>query len=492
MISYSNTEYQSTITMSSTTISTSNTTNSNQGIVEASNMAERASNPIPNTLVPSVSITGKRKASIEISDSATKKQTIESANHAHQTQATKTEKMPTTATTSTEIFAVIAFNDKNATIYNDPDAVSGDILLVDISGSISGQNALLLRTAVAAMTKGTKSHGEFIIPKPEGGTAIIAAVKLALKISQSKGTIYLFTDGAENCWKGPLLVGREEDGSEKVLDVSFFGSVDDVTGTPSILADYLQESGVKVCILGIGVAAAPMVAHMIGRKNVYCAHVAHGADTRTVVSTVRTLRHLSNGGSCSVTRNGKQHVLITCLSEDVQEAIQQMTSAEMAEYDAAVGSTVISGSVIVTAGDLKARMESVFTAYDELIPDEQVKPIKSALLLFLESACDGEMPGALITSKHSAIIGVPNLWKPFRRHCNRLLSRLVGTDVLNRAKAVPEGGKCVVENGNKHTYSAGCCQYDCLVVKKIVANLAEDSDYCTPRAELPAHISKLI
>ena len=66
----------------------STTTNSSkQGIVEASNMAENASNPIPNTLAPSVSITGKRKASIDISDSATKKPTIEAEIEKHQTQA---------------------------------------------------------------------------------------------------------------------------------------------------------------------------------------------------------------------------------------------------------------------------------------------------------------------------------------------------------------------------------------------------------------------
>ena len=89
--------------MSTTTIMSTTTNSSKQGIVEASNMAENASNPIPNTLAPSVSITGKRKASIDISDSATKKPTIEAEIEKHQTQATETSTvMATYSTTSSE------------------------------------------------------------------------------------------------------------------------------------------------------------------------------------------------------------------------------------------------------------------------------------------------------------------------------------------------------------------------------------------------------
>ena len=102
-------------------------------------------------------------------------------------------------------------------------------------------------------------------------------------------TIYLFTDGEENCWEGELTLGRDESGAEKVVDISFCGDHDAasgrVRGTPEILADYLQAAGVTVCILGIGGAAAkPMVTQMLGRRNVFCGHVDHGADTRSAVS----------------------------------------------------------------------------------------------------------------------------------------------------------------------------------------------------------------
>lgn len=383
-----------------------------------------------------------------------------------------------------EISTVVAFNHHHTEIYTDPSAVGGDIILVDISGSICGPNAILLRTAVAAMTKGTKSHGKFVIPKPDGTTAIISAVKHCLQIPDC-GTIYLFTDGEENCWSGPLTVGKEDDGSPKVVDVSFSTEAFRVVGTPAILADYLQESGVKVCILGIGNAAKPMVDHMLGRKNVYCGHIAHGADTRAVVSTVRALKHISKGSRSSVTRNGTQHALLVCLSDDVQEAIQKMTPAEMDEFEDAVGTTIISGTAIVTSSELKAHIDLVFNAYDEPIPDEYVKDIKAALLLFMLAATDDEMPGALITSKHSAVIGVPGGWRPFRRHCNRLMSRLAGADILNRAAATPEGGKVITENDNQHKFAGGCAQYSCSIISAAITGLAEDEEYCTPRDKLP-------
>ena len=392
-----------------------------------------------------------------------------------------------------EIYMVVAFNHNHTEIYTDPSAVGGDIILVDISGSICGPNAILLRTAVAAMTKGTKSHGKFVIPKPDGATGIISAVKHCLRVPDC-GTIYLFTDGEENCWRGPLTIKNEDDGSKIMVDVTFDGhwTPDDggyrqpcTPGTPAILADFLQASGVKVCILGIGDAGKPMVDEMLGRKNVYCGHIAHGADTKAVISTVRTLKCISKGSRSSVTRNGTQHALLVALSDDVQEAIQKMTPAEMDEFEDAVGTTIISGHAIVTSSELKAHMERVFNAYDEAVPDEYVKDIKAALLLFMITATDGEMPGALITSKHSAVIGVPKGWRPFRRHCNRLLSRLAAADILNRAPATPVGGKVITENGNQHKFAAGCAQYSCSIIPAAITDVAEDEEYCTPRDKLP-------
>ena len=71
---------------------TTNTTkNMNADIDELSNVVQNASNTIVNPLAPSVSITGKRKACIDISDTAKKKPIIESIYiEKHQKQATET------------------------------------------------------------------------------------------------------------------------------------------------------------------------------------------------------------------------------------------------------------------------------------------------------------------------------------------------------------------------------------------------------------------
>ena len=62
-----------------------------------------------------------------------------------------------------EIHTVVAFNHHPTEIYMDHSAVDGDVILVDISSSIAGPNAILLRTAVAAMTKGTNSSFQHLM-----------------------------------------------------------------------------------------------------------------------------------------------------------------------------------------------------------------------------------------------------------------------------------------------------------------------------------------
>lgn len=79
--------------------------------------------------------------------------------------------------------------------------------LVDHSGSMSGQNALMLRTTVAALTKGTKAHGAFQSPEPRGCAGTVATVEFCLQRLLACGTIYIVTDSMENCWNGPLPGG---------------------------------------------------------------------------------------------------------------------------------------------------------------------------------------------------------------------------------------------------------------------------------------------
>ena len=100
-----------------------------------------------------------------------------------------------------------------------------------------------------------------------------------------------------------------------------------------------------------------------------------------------------------------------------------------------------------------------------------------------------DLPGAILTSKHSAVIGLPGDWKPFRHHCNRLLSLLSTAGILERAAPVGDRECTVLQNGEPHKFAPvapGCAQYRCNLPTATVRSVADDSDYCTPREDLPA------
>lgn len=385
-------------------------------------------------------------------------------------------------TTANAFASVVGFNHLSKTLFT---GVGTDHILIDHSGSIHGPNALLERTAVAALIKGSNAEGKIVIPKPCGGTAIISAVSACLENKSGDSTIYLFTDGEETCYSGPLIVGKEEDGSPKVEE--FFGSS---AHRAKLLADHLEYHGVNVCVLGIGAAAQPMVQNMLNRSNVFCAHIDSGADTKAIVSVMRTLKGMTKrtAGS-SVTRNGKQHTLLVTLNPEVQESIKNLTPAEMDEFDDVIGNVIVSDSQIVCPSDLKRAMKQVFDNYDEDISGHE-KDIKSALLLAMEAMCDEPLPAAMISSKHSAVIGVPQDWRDFRRHCNRLFSQMAKAEIVKREPAVITTGISITVNGNEHKFSSGCAQYSCQVPKSAVTGVAEDEDFCTARSKLPVPKTK--
>ena len=118
-------------------------------------------------------------------------------------------------------------------------------LFIDHSGSISF-NATLLRTAVAALTKGSNAEGKFEIPSQSGSTAIIQTVMNA-KTQGDQNTYVLFTDGGENVFNDFLEIGLNEDKTPRLVQ---WNQDDSDTIKFGILADWLQTQGVKICLLG--------------------------------------------------------------------------------------------------------------------------------------------------------------------------------------------------------------------------------------------------
>ena len=388
---------------------------------------------------------------------------------------TKTQNSHDDTVADSQFGLVVGFSDTTTQLWA---GTGDDCLAIDTSGSISGKNELLERVAVAALLKDTPAEGQFVIPEPSGATALIQAVEHCRE--KKKGTLFIISDGGENRFAGNLAVGTEDDGSTKVIDIDFRSAP-----SAALLADHLQYIGAKVCVLGIGSAALPMVTEMLGRERVFCAHVSTN-NIKEIVATTRYLKSVSMGkAGTSVTRNGVQNVLLVSLNKDIQQSMALLTPAEMDQLDDTIGRFPIKNGHIVCPADLKQAIDELFVNYDENITGHE-SDLKAALLLALEAMCDGPMPAAIVSSKHTAIIGVPQGWREFRRHLNRFFSRMASANIVNREPAVAEGGIEVENNGHKHRFSAGCAQYSCNIPVSAVTGLAETETYCTAREDLPA------
>lgn len=372
---------------------------------------------------------------------------------------------------------IIAFNNTTTEIWtgDGPDKIA-----VDISGSIRGKNELLVRTVLAELIQGTSAEGKVDLPELGGPTAICDAVAYCQSTAKD-GDLYLITDGHENCKIGVLPVGTQPDGSEKQALVDFTAHTDS-----KILAQYLEHLGVHVCIVGIGDDAKRMVTEMLGRKNVFCGHIDHTADIKSIISVVRTLKRMPTGrAGRSTTRNGVQHAVLLAMHEDVQATLQELTSTDVSQLQQVIGRTKIAGGAIACPADLQQAIDDVLAVYDENITGHEAT-VKAALLLGMEAMCHSPLPAAMISSKHSAIMGMPASWPAFRRHCNRLFSQLASANLLQREDPVSDDGLTLESAGRFHVFSAGCAQYSCRVPLEIVKQLALDTTYCTPRAALPA------
>lgn len=335
------------------------------------------------------------------------------------------------------ISRVIAFNQDLHEIYHDP--TGSEVLLVDVSASV-GAPAIsrLMQTAVATLLRGRA----VTLPKPSGCTGIIHAVESTKGTRPS--TIWLLTDGEENCWEGPLRVGPEE-----VRDVSFRSQ----RNQSGVLADYLQETGIRVCILGMGQGARPMVAEMLGRRNVFVAHVDPEAASRTVVDVLETLRSSSTS-----------HALLLPVPSS-----RPMPCLESVQFEHAQPS-------------LQSQLEAIMSVYEDRgLFEHDIRHVWAVLLLGMEAMAERPTPAGLVTSRHSAVVSTP-----YRQHCNRLFSRFADAGLLTRAEPLTAANRAVVYQGQSITFPAGSSQYRCVVSQAAVAALAKDGRFCLPRAELKA------
>ena len=383
---------------------------------------------------------------------------------------------------------ITAFNHTQTNIFTTT-AHSDDALhlFVDHSGSISF-NATLLRTAVAALVKGSNAERNFEIPPTSGSTAIIQTVMDA-RAQGDQDTYVLFTDGGENSYNGVLDFGLNEDNTPRLVnwnpndsDVTKFG----------ILADWLQNQGVKICLLGIGPEAKPMLDQMVGMKNVYAAYIDHSLCTKKIVGVVKTLRNIAkrNSSGFSSTRQGVQHVLLMSDNADVTETIKSLSDTEIDQVETAIGHVRIVGGAVLCASDIKMKIDSVLELYnkeDNIDIKSIDHDIKCGILFGMKLMCGQITPAASVASKHSMVFVHPPACIGYVKHCNAIFSRMAKDGILKKEESTPKDGLSLEIDGVMRKFPKDCAQYSCAYDARIVDIVANDATYCTPFVNFPAN-----
>jgi hypothetical protein len=380
---------------------------------------------------------------------------------------------------------ITAFNDTAKNIFTTTEHAEDAVhLFIDHSLSISS-NAILLRTAVATLTKGSNAEGKFEIPKPSGATAIIQTVMDA-KAQGDQDTYILFTDGGENSYNGLLEIGLNADKTPNLVNWNKTHR----NGQNSLLADWLQAQNVKICLLGIGPEAKPMLDHMVGMKNVYAAYIDHSVCTRKIISVVSTLRNIAkkNSSGFSSTRGGVQHVLLMSDNSDVTDTLKNLSATEIDEIEAAIGHVRIADGSVVCASDLKHKIDMVLELYnkeDNIDIKSIDHDIKCGILFGMRLMCSQITPAASVASKHSMLFGYPPECIGYIGHCNAIFSRMAKKGILKKEESTPKDGLSLEIDGVMRKFPKDCAQYSCAYDERIVDIIANDATYCTPIGNFP-------
>jgi len=378
---------------------------------------------------------------------------------------------------------ITAFNDKQTDLFRCEDADEDSmVILIDHSDSIKGPNEILLRTAVAALTKGTNAQGKFAIPEPFGNTAIIQTVKNVIAKYPNR-TYVICTDGCDTMYEGDLEIGKQNDGSAKKF--SWMGSEEYRYG---LLADWLQSQGVKICLLGIGEHAKPMLEYMLQKSNVFVGYIDHTLDMKKFFSVVETLRKISrkNSTGMSSTRNGVQHVMLLSDNIDVQKTMLDLSVSDLEEIETSIGHVQIVSGQVVCESDVKNRVDKIFKDYMEKhdIMDSE-KDIKAGIMFALRQMCNQLTPAAMVSSNYSSVIGTPPKCPQFGAHCNRIFCKLAHVGILKKGIDTPEEGIDIEIDGIMRSFKKNCAQYSCNLPKEIIDKISHDETYCTPLKNFP-------
>ena len=152
-----------------------------------------------------------------------------------------------------EVRAFSTPNNDNVLWASAKDDDADTIVLVDASGSMADHQPVM--KLMASMLKClSKTQGEWDLPYPSGGTALVDAVNDAverLKKVSTNGRIIVLSDGLDNSSTATKL----RSGHEEYIDVPPYGEE-----RVKAVADHINYSGADMIVIGIGSEVAPLLA----------------------------------------------------------------------------------------------------------------------------------------------------------------------------------------------------------------------------------------
>jgi len=355
-------------------------------------------------------------------------------------------------TTIDDDVVVIQFNEKYKIICGIP-GPDKTYYLIDRSFSIAGTNETTARAVLATFLLGTDIK-KINIDTPAGSTAIIAVVKYTMTLNPHK--IILITDGQENCYDGVLDI--LENGEMKSIEYSCKDKLAAVH-----LANWLDTlKNVKLCVLGIGKAAYPLVEVLSTRSNTITTGYLEAKSTLSeVLSVVKVLKSERRRD----TRYTAGLVLPYTTVDDAKEEYDGMGKEEQKQLNDLISNIRYhDGVTIACKADLKSVMTDAMTLVTSSIPlTYNQKIYLNTAILFYANECQNEPKQArILTGKYNGVLVAPEGWIDWKKNINQFI-HILSKNTLG-----------LFEKKKSSNFPT----YVCKVSNSIVKALYEDSTFC--------------
>lgn len=361
----------------------------------------------------------------------------------------------------------------------------GKVCILDRSGSMGSQEEEFKLTL--SMIKALSDLDAIPpVPKPTGNTNLIGKIKKIVERPDfGEQELVIVTDGLDNQHDiNDFQVGVTESGEPRMINIKQdnYPSHDEyMRARQEAILDYLAYIGAQVHIIGIGNEVKELL-KMAASRPMTVAHVPRHATASQVATVV--------GAAISIVRDAavatadfstaEEHVAATdariiTVENLCGQPVAKLEQVEAIESDAA---RVYVGDDVFNIDTFK---EAFAKAEDAASIIECAKKYTRGVVMWLLnlSLIQGKVPGAVIGGKLAKIFEPPEgagEWK-----VNKLLSELKTVGIVTAQK---EDKIEFVMNGCSRTFTKVECYEASPRASHLVAQLAGDSEWAFPSAEI--------